>query len=78
MLCSTNRCPTQVLFQLIYLRKEPGEISFNIWSAPYVCDYPLHKKEEGFYAYLTLRSVTLSNNPQNNEMKFCENMKLTC
>jgi hypothetical protein len=27
--------------------------------------------------YLTLRSVLSVNNPQNNEMKFCENMKLT-
>jgi len=74
----SNMYPTQVLFQLIYLRKEPGEIYFNIWRAPYVCDYPLHKKEEGFYADLTLRSISLSNNPQNSEMKFCENMKLTC
>jgi hypothetical protein len=28
--------------------------------------------------YLTLRSVSSLNNPQNSEMKFCENMKLTC
>jgi hypothetical protein len=28
--------------------------------------------------YLTLRSVLLLNNPQKNEMKICENMKLTC
>jgi hypothetical protein len=26
----------------------------------------------------TLRSVLSLNNPQNREMKFCENMKLTC
>ncbi len=28
--------------------------------------------------YLTLRSVSSVNNPRNNEMKICENMKLTC
>jgi hypothetical protein len=28
--------------------------------------------------YLTLRLVSSSNNPQNSEMKFYENMKLTC
>jgi hypothetical protein len=28
--------------------------------------------------YLTLRSVLSLNNPQNSEMIFCENMKLTC
>jgi hypothetical protein len=28
--------------------------------------------------YLTLRSVLSLNNPQNSEMKFCENMKFTC
>jgi hypothetical protein len=28
--------------------------------------------------YLTLRSVSSLNNPQNTEMKLCENMKLTC
>jgi len=28
--------------------------------------------------YLTLRLVLSSNNPQNREMKFCENMKWTC
>jgi hypothetical protein len=28
--------------------------------------------------YLTLRLVSSLNNPQNSEMKFCENMKLTC
>jgi len=28
--------------------------------------------------YLTLRLVLSLNNPQNNEMKICENMKLTC
>jgi hypothetical protein len=28
--------------------------------------------------YLTLRSVASLYNPQNSEMKFCENMKLTC
>ncbi len=28
--------------------------------------------------YLTLRLVLQLNNPQNREMKFCENMKLTC
>jgi hypothetical protein len=28
--------------------------------------------------YLTLKSVSSLNNPQNSEMKFCENMKLTC
>ncbi len=27
---------------------------------------------------LTLRSISSLNNPQTNEMKFCENMKLTC
>jgi len=30
------------------------------------------------FNYLTPRLVLLFNNPQNNEMKFCENMKLTC
>jgi len=28
--------------------------------------------------YLALISVLSLNNPQNNEMKFCENMKLIC
>jgi hypothetical protein len=28
--------------------------------------------------YLNLRSILSLNNPQNNEIKFCENMKLTC
>jgi len=28
--------------------------------------------------YLTLRSVSSLNNPQNSEMKICENIKLTC
>jgi hypothetical protein len=28
--------------------------------------------------YLTMRSVSSLNNPQNSEMKFCENMKFTC
>jgi hypothetical protein len=28
--------------------------------------------------YLTLRLILSLNNPQNSEMKFCENMKLTC
>jgi len=28
--------------------------------------------------YLTLRPVWSLYNPQNSEMKFCENMKLTC
>jgi hypothetical protein len=31
-----------------------------------------------FRQYLTLRSVSSLNNPQNSEMKFCENIKLTC
>ncbi len=31
-----------------------------------------------FKSTLTLRSVLSSNNPQNSEMKFCENTKLTC
>jgi hypothetical protein len=30
------------------------------------------------HTYLTLRSVSSLNNPQNSEMKICENMKLTC
>jgi len=30
------------------------------------------------FTYLTIRLVSPLNNPQNNEMKFCENMKLTC
>jgi hypothetical protein len=29
-------------------------------------------------AYLTLRSVLSLDNPKNNEMKICENMKFTC
>jgi len=28
--------------------------------------------------FLTRRSVSSLNNPQNSEMTFCENMKLTC
>jgi hypothetical protein len=28
--------------------------------------------------YITLRLVSSLNNPQNSEIKFCENMKLTC
>jgi hypothetical protein len=28
--------------------------------------------------YLTMRSVSPLNNPQNSEMKFCEIMKFTC
>jgi len=28
--------------------------------------------------YLTLKLVSSLNNPQNNEMKSCENMKLAC
>jgi hypothetical protein len=28
--------------------------------------------------YITLGSVSSLNNPENNEMKFCENVKLTC
>jgi hypothetical protein len=31
-----------------------------------------------FANYLTLRSVSSLTNPQNSEMKFCENMELTC
>jgi hypothetical protein len=31
-----------------------------------------------FRDYLTLRSVSSINNPQNSEMKICGNMKLTC
>jgi hypothetical protein len=30
------------------------------------------------FTYLTLKAILSLNNPQNNEMKFCENMKLTC
>jgi len=41
---------------------------------PIVAHGYLHKK----MIYLTLRSVSSLNNPQNSEMKFCENMKLTC
>jgi hypothetical protein len=44
------------------------KLSISIPSKrPYVLPY-----------YLTLRLVLSMNNPQNSEMKFCENMKLTC
>jgi len=33
---------------------------------------------ESVVIYLTLRSISSFNNPRNSEMKFYENMKLTC
>ncbi len=42
---------------------------------PGVCT-PKHNNDQLWY--LTLRSVSSLNNPQNNELNFCENMKLTC
>ncbi len=34
--------------------------------------------EDKKYGINILRSISLLNNPQNSEMKFSENMKLTC
>ncbi len=67
----------------IYLRN-------NIWSMflNYFCGFFLgiyfglsfigYEKNSYSLNYLTLRSVSSLNNPQNSEMKFCENIKLTC
>jgi len=33
------------------------------------------KNKKFIYIYLTLRSISSLNNPQNSEMNFCENMK---
>jgi hypothetical protein len=41
---------------------------------------PYRSQREYFkrIALRNLRSISSSNNPQNGEMKFCENMKLPC
>jgi hypothetical protein len=36
------------------------------------------KEEDEVDIYLILRSISSFNNPQNSEMKICENMKFTC
>jgi len=43
------------MFQLIYFSNELGEICFNIWRAPYVCDYPPPQKRGGALCLLLKR-----------------------
>jgi hypothetical protein len=52
-----------------------------LWKIHRLCFFLLGggRREAGrLVKYLTLRSVSSLNNPQNNEMKICENMKLAC
>jgi hypothetical protein len=65
-----------IYYKWIYIYINRWNFSFkmkgeNLWMK-IICE-PQAKSH-----YLALRSILSLNNPQNNEMIFCENMNLTC
>jgi hypothetical protein len=64
---------------LNYLMDDPHSATSKNWKKKTLGVIPSnHCHWAGFASILTLRSVLSWNNPQNSEMKFCGNMKLTC